>query len=318
MDWQKDLRQLDQRLAGGSVSATEYRKLRDEILAEASSGSPLVTSARKPTIPESAAAETPIGEMTQVIDRDGIAPPIPRQAEPQEPPAPPVPLPRTTWTAPTDGLDVFTVVRPTEGPPRWVIALGTLVLLALVASGVWWFALRNDGPDGNAAGQPPSAQLVVTDLEHDLPGLPGESNPNNATMSVDRALELKLISVKYAEDFRANGASQVVYKASRDNGMGLMVMVVPLASEEGATATVNGISAHLKSVGFAEVPTEIAGQPIALGRTDQQFRTYGAAYRSGKLCVQVSISQPPSDDEAALRTQFDQLLGSALTTLPAQ
>lgn len=40
MTWQESLRQLDARLAKGEIGAAEYRKSRDEILAEASSGSP--------------------------------------------------------------------------------------------------------------------------------------------------------------------------------------------------------------------------------------------------------------------------------------
>ncbi|OLF06332.1 hypothetical protein BLA60_32360 [Actinophytocola xinjiangensis] len=40
MTWQDSLRQLDARLAKGEIGAAEYRKARDEILAEASSGSP--------------------------------------------------------------------------------------------------------------------------------------------------------------------------------------------------------------------------------------------------------------------------------------
>lgn len=40
MTWQERLRQLDTRLAKGEIGAQEYRKARDEILAEASSGAP--------------------------------------------------------------------------------------------------------------------------------------------------------------------------------------------------------------------------------------------------------------------------------------
>jgi hypothetical protein len=39
MTWQESLRQLDVRLANGDISANEYRRTRDEILAEASSNS---------------------------------------------------------------------------------------------------------------------------------------------------------------------------------------------------------------------------------------------------------------------------------------
>jgi hypothetical protein len=86
MDWQERLRRLDGRLAAEEISMAEYRKLRDEILAEASGGTP--RSAARPVgelawmaanpgaepspvqIPVSAAREAPSGEMTQTVATD--------------------------------------------------------------------------------------------------------------------------------------------------------------------------------------------------------------------------------------------------------
>lgn len=108
MDWQDELRTLDSRLAEGQLSQAEYRKLRDQVLAEASSGGPV----HRPVgpehhdrvhIPSSAAEEAPLGEMTQVISADELseeqtlrtqksgpvqtAPPPVTQAAPPAPPA---------------------------------------------------------------------------------------------------------------------------------------------------------------------------------------------------------------------------------------
>jgi hypothetical protein len=78
MDWQDELRTLDSRLAEGQLSQAEYRKLRDQVLAEASSGGPV----HRPVgpehhdrlhIPSSAAEEAPLGEMTQVISADEVS-----------------------------------------------------------------------------------------------------------------------------------------------------------------------------------------------------------------------------------------------------
>ncbi len=69
MTWQEELRQLDSALAGGELSANEYRKRRDEILAAASSAQPPSPVIGPP-------AETPPGgegdpaEVTQVVSVD--------------------------------------------------------------------------------------------------------------------------------------------------------------------------------------------------------------------------------------------------------
>lgn len=52
MTWQEELRQLDSALAGGELSANEYRKRRDEILAAASSAQPPSPVLGPPTGPQ--------------------------------------------------------------------------------------------------------------------------------------------------------------------------------------------------------------------------------------------------------------------------
>jgi hypothetical protein len=77
MTWQEELRQLDSALAGGELSANEYRKRRDEILAAASSAQPPSPVIGPPTGPRPAAeAEKPTGgdtddsEVTQIVNVD--------------------------------------------------------------------------------------------------------------------------------------------------------------------------------------------------------------------------------------------------------
>ena len=79
MTWQEELRQLDSALAGGELSANEYRKRRDEILAAASSAqppSPVIgpptgpnPAVPPPVAPAAAAPDTPDpAEVTQVVN----------------------------------------------------------------------------------------------------------------------------------------------------------------------------------------------------------------------------------------------------------
>ena len=81
MTWQEELRQLDSALAGGELSANEYRKRRDEILAAASSAQPPSPVIGPPTGPRPAVdpdAENGEGEadggdnaeVTQIVNVD--------------------------------------------------------------------------------------------------------------------------------------------------------------------------------------------------------------------------------------------------------
>lgn len=73
MTWQEELRQLDSALAGGELSANEYRKRRDEILAAASSAQPPSPvlgppAGPRPAVPAQAADNPEAAEVTQVVN----------------------------------------------------------------------------------------------------------------------------------------------------------------------------------------------------------------------------------------------------------
>lgn len=69
MTWQEELRQLDSALAGGELSANEYRKRRDEILAAASSAQPPSPVIGPPTGPRPVVTpESDNGEVTQIVN----------------------------------------------------------------------------------------------------------------------------------------------------------------------------------------------------------------------------------------------------------
>ncbi|HEX6359832.1 hypothetical protein [Actinophytocola sp.] len=77
MTWQEELRQLDSALAGGELSANDYRKRRDEILAAASSAqppSPVIgpPTGPRPAVPPEDKPDSPdAAEVTQVVNVDG-------------------------------------------------------------------------------------------------------------------------------------------------------------------------------------------------------------------------------------------------------
>jgi hypothetical protein len=80
MSWQEDLQQLDTALAGGQISADDYRRRRDEVLAKASGGQ----SAQVP----------PAGPVGQPEQQPGTPPPgVPQLGPPTPHPGLPQPMP---------------------------------------------------------------------------------------------------------------------------------------------------------------------------------------------------------------------------------
>jgi hypothetical protein len=203
MTWQESLRQLDARLAKGEIGAAEYRKARDEILAEASSGSQasnrqsrenLWATAQAQAKAQAAkdeaanAAETTLvvklnqpeeDETTQVVEATQI-----QQAVPHTQTTPPPPVAPTQPVGPGPTQPVGPGVRPTQYRPapiqgQEVFAeagsqrggmllrfLVPLVILAVVGAGVWFFAFR-DGEEEPAADTPPAS----TEQQQQTPGI---------------------------------------------------------------------------------------------------------------------------------------------------
>lgn len=94
MTWQEELRELDSALAGGDLSASDYRRRRDEILAAASSAqpnSPIIgpPTGPRPAVDPTALTDVPppasgepddVGEITQVVTASSTSPPPAPQA----------------------------------------------------------------------------------------------------------------------------------------------------------------------------------------------------------------------------------------------
>jgi hypothetical protein len=69
MDWQDELRKLDKQLSEGDISAQQYRRLRDELLAEASAPAPGRGAAARPGRPDATPpAPAPDADDTQIVE----------------------------------------------------------------------------------------------------------------------------------------------------------------------------------------------------------------------------------------------------------
>lgn len=97
MSWQDDLRQLDSALAAGRISADDYRRERDRLLAEATGGG---DSSRPPTPPQPMPAQQP---------------PAQEQPQPQGPPSDPFPAPFKWSVTPPESTQVVDPNAPRQG-----------------------------------------------------------------------------------------------------------------------------------------------------------------------------------------------------------
>jgi hypothetical protein len=347
MTWQENLRQLDVRLANGDISANEYRKTRDEILAEASSN-----SAKEPG-PEPWASTPPAenGEQdadttlvvkvdqtedeTQIVPADAIAatpaaaPPGPPPPVSQPGPPPPGPGPQpgppdvmaTPYRAapPLQGHEVFAEAAP-KRRGTFTRFLVPLVILAVVAAGVWWFVSMGD--DENSGSTPPPSQSGEKALDSDaisgrLPELPGKASTNDSTMALDRARELKLFTPAYAKLLADNGASEIVYRGATRSGFGYLLVTSPIGSAADAAKLAGATRDHLGRAGFKDVAELSQDGPPVITRTDRSFRTLIAVYSSGNVWVQLNVSGAPDGDEGELRADFRKVLASLTEGLPA-
>ena len=335
MTWQDSLRQLDARLANGEIGAAEYRKTRDEILAEASSGTQSVsfdaeaTTQWVSTPPAPPAAEpqpqAPPAEgdeeVTQVVTADVVNTPPPPPMPQYAPPMPRQP--------PIMGSEVFAESREKKGG-RLAWFLVPLLVIVLAGAGVWWFVLRDDSTQNAQNGQPqdqtttseapPSSTAAEVptagDVADSLPQLPGQAKDGNGTMTPDEAQQQKLLTPAYAKLLTDGGAGEIVYTKSAGNGFGYLLIAAPVEPAGHAGDLATSTTDDLKKSGFTSAESG-DGQPPVYSRTDQFFRTFVTMYASGDVWVQLNVSGPPDGDENALRTEFDKVLQSVTEQLPA-
>lgn len=358
MTWQEDLRQLDARLANGDIGAADYRRTRDEILAEASSGnqangteSPkdgLWTSAN-PSAQDEKTTETPApGETTVVVRVDTpdeektqvvTADQLEQSTRPVGPPGPPPPPPpQQQWPAPMpgqfqqrptpiQGQEVFAQASSGSSAKwlRWVVPV---VILALVAAGLWWFVFRDDSTPSEADNPPPSstsqteepeapAVPSIDEVAGSVPTLPGEPKADNGPMTTAEALQLGLLNEAYATLLEDNGATEIVYQKSTQDRLGYQVAAAPVEQPGDAAQLTELMTVYLDEAGFTPAePAESVGLPV-ITRTDQFFRTFVVTYASGGVWVQLNVSGPPDGDEAALRAEFETVLTALTERLPA-
>ncbi|WP_236790234.1 hypothetical protein [Amycolatopsis sp. GM8] len=350
MTWQEDLRRLDVQLASGEISLREHRRQREELLAAASGGfspSPVkapVEGGQAHAWPESPAwpAEQPAAPSWSAsllsTDRPTSAP-SPADENPTDSmrypttihEAPTIvtraigPLPGLTPAKPEVPPLPTRPVRTGRGKPTWLfLALGIFIVLAMIIGATWLLGTRNDPSPASSAptsSAPPVDPAGAAErAEARLPTLPGAANPANSTLSIDKALQLKLITQADADVMKAAGAQEIIYRAASNpanspNGTALLVVPVPSPAE--ATKLAAAQRKHLTDTGFTMAALGPANADLIFTGSSSAGRVTALWYSSGPLAVGIGVSQPLTGDPNQLRSRLEQIRTQVTGAFPA-
>ncbi|MFD2418088.1 hypothetical protein [Amycolatopsis pigmentata] len=209
--------------------------------------------------------------------------------------------------------------KPRGHGPTWLfLSLGVLLVLGLIIGATFLFG---GSKTDNAAPAPGSAVAnPQLDVEGKLPELPGTPNPNNSTMSVDKAAQMQIISATDVPKVKASGAQEVVYRASAETAQpdaGYMMVAIPTASAEDAGKLVKGLRETLINAGFRADPLGRADADTAYTGSNSTGRVTALWYASGPVVIGIGVSQPLTANPASLHTRITQVHDSLATTLPA-
>ncbi|MEQ0561389.1 hypothetical protein ABJI51_26705 [Amycolatopsis sp. NEAU-NG30] len=215
-----------------------------------------------------------------------------------------------------------------RGLPAWlVVTLGVVLVAGLVAGGILWFGGKDDDQSGVAVPPPspsvPSATNGVADpsltLEQRLPTLPGKANPANATMTVEKALEAKVITEADAQQIRASNAKEVIFRASSDPGKasdGNLLMVIPTLSVFDAKHLVTGLRQNLSGAQLAATRLGPTDDDLMYTQRGSDSWVGILWYSSGAVAVGIGVSQAGTADSGALRSRLEAIRASVTAVLP--
>ncbi|WP_205413184.1 hypothetical protein [Amycolatopsis ruanii] len=237
--------------------------------------------------------------------------PPPARALPSMAPPPPLHAPRQQ-PMPFDPAP--RLQAPPKRKPTWLfITLGVVVVIAMVAAGVWF--LRDQNTTATTTASANSAASSPEAVEARLPTLPGTPSSNNGTLTVDQGIDLKLYSREEGQLFKDNGAGQVIFRGSAQGPQGYLVLVVPAGSPAAAATITRGLYEHSLSAGLQTVPSGSTDAKAVTG-SNSAGQMSGTWYTSGSYAVAIWVSQGLDGDPAALAERLAQTKTSLATALP--
>ncbi|MFI5611196.1 hypothetical protein [Amycolatopsis sp. NPDC051903] len=220
-----------------------------------------------------------------------------------------------------------------EAPPRkkrptWLfLSLGVLVVLALIVGVTWYIGSR---PDADNAADTVSAPPVPSptgsagasaSLEDKLPVLAGTPGPDNSTMSLDKAVELKVVTQADADLMKTAAANELVYHAYADTSHkdnGTILLAIPTPSPAQAAQLVKGLQKNLTAGGFEATPLGPAPSDLLYSASAPAGRVLAFWYTSGPVAVGIGVSEPVTDDAVVLRSRVEQIREKVAAALPAR
>ncbi|MFG1646400.1 hypothetical protein ACGFMK_39525 [Amycolatopsis sp. NPDC049252] len=218
--------------------------------------------------------------------------------------------------------------------PTWLfLTLGVVLVLALIVGGTYWLGTRSDEPSEAAlppTTPPPVPSLTLpsatngaidpsVSLEQRLPALPGKPNADNSTMSIDKALEAKVITEADAAQIRNNNAKEIIFRASSDTGKprdGNLMMAIPTLSVFDAKHLAAGLRQNLSGAKLAATrlgPTEDDLMYTQRGNDNWVGILW---YSSGAVVVGIGVSQAGTADSTGLRSRLKAIQESVVAVLP--
>ena len=283
-------------------SPAEHRRLRDEVLARASSESAHVGQRRAA---EDAAGGPTGDESTIVVDREVVAG-VGR----------PTSMAQAHWEAgvprmaPAQGAEIFTANAQASDRKRPLVALAVVAALALVGGAVWWLAFSGDDGDTAPAAPPPTTSALAAAVAA-VPELPGQPRDVPQTMSPADLGERGLFPTATAEEIARVAGGEVGYRGSTRDGATFAVTIIEGAHTE-------ALGEHQAAIGLTPVtdsglPAEVAAYRITTA--EGSFRR--AVYRSGDLTVMVDASLFGKTAEKELTSAFTEVATKVTTALPA-
>ncbi|MGH3863302.1 hypothetical protein [Actinokineospora sp.] len=282
MTWQERLRELDAMLADGRMTAAQHLRERDEVLAEASGVDPV----RSSTAPFARTAGGVSGQETPVVAAPGRVPgePEPRRA------------------AQFHGQEVFAAGKAGRGR----VVVGVLLMGVVLTAGGWWFVQRSTSE------APPVPAVAAAPTVASLPALPGTPSPNDGVLTVDRAVELRLLARQEGDILRGHGVHRFHFRGSTSGSTGYALIVIEATPE--ATGLTEDMRDHLRRTGYLD--------DVSVGGTVSQTKSSAAStvsrvtYTSGHVTVRVGVSRGAGSDQRLLSAELADVLSVVRERFP--
>jgi hypothetical protein len=333
MDWNDELRELDNLLARGEVSAADHRRRRDDILAEASGGSTKVPVRRDPTprtVAKKAArpgakAKDTVEDVTQVLIPTGNKEVDPAgdgavtQIVAKEVTDSPVDTDATTIVAarvargdadldvsppartdrvrqePINGQDVFSVQRQSSARGRVMKSALVLVALAVAGIGIWWFLV---GMDRTSPQPSPSVTAAPWGPDR-LPNPTKALFSTTAVLTIQQAVDNGLARPADADAMRAAGVEKIHFRGVTDDGLAYHLFAYQTTFRDNSATLADKVRQGNR--------TTIDGLPpgvTAAKMVTAEAALYEATYSSDEAAVRIVVAQNGTVDEPRLAAEL--------------